>query len=420
VEPCLVWLKPCTQNDEGYCQVSLFDAAERLSALDRSAVVLDKLRCLHSQDRFSNCEACFQVCPVSAITPGKPPVLEQDKCEQCLACLVTCPVGAFAADDSVIPLLNATLHLEEGPLELLCEKNPSAPQGISAKGTGIRVKGCLAGLGTGALLALSIYDIENIFVRKDACPTCQWGTLSKQVDLQVDQAKQLLESWGRSHTLTCLSGLTSPVERPLWEAANPPISRRDLFRMLAQQGKVAMARTIDQGDQGSTHSPGRDRRRLINAVKQLSTDKAEGNPILTDGTFVTLSVSDSCTGCGVCARACPTGALNYQKDAEETKFKLTLSPQLCIGCEFCAHVCVPEAISFEKDPSFEHVFSSPQESLLQEGQLAHCEKCKTAFAAVPGTQFCQVCTYRRSNPFGSILPPALRTPNQSLPGKRQP
>ncbi len=81
--------------------MSLIDAAERFAAMDHSAIVLDNARCLHSLELNSACEACFAICPVQAVAPGKPPVLDAQKCESCLACLTVCPVGAFSADDAV-------------------------------------------------------------------------------------------------------------------------------------------------------------------------------------------------------------------------------------------------------------------------------------------------------------------------------
>ena len=160
--------------------MSLFAAAEWFAALDRSSVTLNTERCLHSQDRFSGCQACYDICPVSAITPGKPPALDSEKCQSCLACLTVCPVGAYAADEAVVSLLNAVTHLEAGALELLCERNPQAGLGFSEASTGIRVRGCLAGLGCGAYLALAAFGLERILVRTDACSACEWATLPRQ------------------------------------------------------------------------------------------------------------------------------------------------------------------------------------------------------------------------------------------------
>ena len=387
--------------------MSLFAAAEWFAALDRSSVTLNTERCLHSQDRFSGCQACYDICPVSAITPGKPPALDSEKCQSCLACLTVCPVGAYAADEAVVSLLNAVTHLEAGALELLCERNPQAALGISEASTGIRVRGCLAGLGPGAYLALATFGLEHIRVRTDACSGCKWGTLPRQVEVQVRQAQQLLEAWGKAETLDCVSELESPVERPLWEATNPPLSRRDMFRMLAQQGKVAMARAIENEQTKPGHRPGRDRLRLLGAVAHLPAPQPGYTGSIMDMDFAWVSVSETCTACGVCAHVCPTSALQFEKNEAEKAYTLTFSARNCIGCEMCMHVCAPSAVSVNHTPTFAQIFGE-ETMTLQEGELVKCERCGILMAAKPNVHLCPLCEYRQTHPFGSMLPPGLK------------
>ncbi|MBU2611429.1 MAG: 4Fe-4S dicluster domain-containing protein [Chloroflexi bacterium] len=387
--------------------MSLFSAAERFAALDRSTITLDTSRCLHSQDKYSTCTACFGLCPVDAIAAGKPPALDDEKCQTCLACLTVCPVGAYAADDAVVSLLNAVTHLEGGALELLCERNSQAAQGFSEASTGIRVRGCLAGLGSGAYLALAAFGLERILVRTDACSACEWGTLPRQVQVQVRQAKQLLEAWGKAETLDCVSELDSPLERPLWEATNPPLSRRDMFRMLAQQGKVAMARAIENEQTKPGHRPCRDRLRMLGAIGHLPAPQSGFNGSLIDMDFAWVSVSEACTACAVCARACPTNALQFEKNENETAYTLKFSARNCVGCEMCVHVCAPSALAMDRTPTFAQIFSE-EIITLQEGGLVKCKRCGALTAAQPGVNLCPLCEYRRTHPFGSMLPPGLK------------
>jgi ferredoxin len=244
--------------------------------------------------------------------------------------------------------------------------------------------------------------------------------LQALIDEHVAHTQVLLGAWEKSSILKSVSYIQETHMRPLWNAQNPPLSRRDLFRLAARQGQVALARSIKQTNPSGIHTPGRDRRRIINAVEHLSASKAENDPILPGSTFATVSVSDSCTACGVCARACPTGTLHYLPDPEETTFQLTMSPQFCIGCELCAHICAANAIVVDHVPSFSQVFGSEDASLLREGDLAHCEKCKAGYAAVPETHLCPVCSFRHKNPFGSMIPPGIKIPHQGLSGGRQP
>jgi NAD-dependent dihydropyrimidine dehydrogenase PreA subunit len=383
--------------------VSLFSAAERLAALDRSKVGFDNSRCLHTRDKFSECTACFDVCPAKAITPGKPPVLNTDTCQTCLACLPACPSGAYTADDIVPALLNCAGRLENNAIELVCAKNPAAEQGFTPKVVGVRVRGCLAGLGAGTYMILAALGLEQMFVRTDACEICDWGALRYEIESQVSQTQRLLAPWDKAQALKCLPVLENPVDRPLWEADNPPLSRRDLFRLAARQGQIAIARTIENNHTKSERQPSRDRLRMLGAVAHLyeftkSTDSLSGM------NFAWLSVTEACTACGVCGRACPTGALSFEKSDDETTYTLAFSARMCIGCEICVHVCAQNALSVNHEPSFAQVFDV-EAVTLQEGNLIRCSRCRTQIAARAGVQLCPLCEYRRTHPFGSGFRP---------------
>jgi ferredoxin len=389
--------------------LSLFSIAERFTALEHSALTLDKERCLHSQDRFSGCQACFAICPVKAITPGKPPSLSPEKCAKCLACLMVCPVGAYSSDDEVTTLLTAAKRLESGPLELLCERNPRPTLGVSQAGTAIRIKGCLAGLGSGAYLVLAVLGLDPILVRTDACSACEWATIPAQVQAQVSHARQLLEGWSKDSSLACVSALESPVERPFWEAGSPPLSRRDIFQSALRSGRATLARVVDEwATTPAERQPGRDRLRMVNALKHLPAPQLTHPGSLKGMDFAWGSVSDACTACGVCARICPTSALQFGKYAGETAFQLTFQAAKCVGCDMCVHVCSPAAMTIDHDPTFARIFSQ-ENVILRAGGLIKCKKCGTPTVALPGVEFCPPCEFRRTHPFGSMLPPGLKS-----------
>jgi ferredoxin len=391
--------------------VSLLDAAERFASIDRSTVVLETNRCLHSQDQYSTCAVCMDVCPVDAIQYGKPPVLRTEACLSCMACLPACPVGAFQADDAVAALLNCVPRMESTVIELVCDKHSHAEMGTAHSGA-IRVKGCLAGLGRGAYLMLAALGVEKIIVRTDACVACEWSSLRGRVVGQVSQARQLLGMWGKAESLLCVAEVENSVERPLWAADNPPLSRRDLFRMMARQGQVAMARAMENGNTSHEKKAGRDQQRLLGAVEHLPEARAALAMSLKNFGFANLTVSEKCTACGACAHACPTRALRFERAQDDSSFTIKFYARDCIGCDVCEHVCAPAAISIDHAPLFDQVFGAMEPLTVQTGKLARCSNCRSFMAEREGTHLCALCEYRREHPFGSMLPPGMKVPER--------
>jgi Fe-S-cluster-containing hydrogenase component 2 len=396
------WQNSFRLNYPKSINVSLLDAAERFASIDRSQIILDINRCLHSQDQYSECRACFEACPVEAITVGKPPSLDTTRCQSCLACLPACPVGAYRADDDVSHLLNCASHVEDQIVELICGLYPHAETGVNPDSIGIQIHGCLAGLGTGAYVALSALGLKRISLRTDACSACKWRSLSLEIRQQAERANRFLSAWDKGDSVICMDEIESPVERPLWDVKNPPLSRRDLFRLLARQGQIAMARAMENGMTSSARQPGRDRLRLLSAFSHLSEPAASAD--LNGLGFATLTISDSCTACGVCGRACPAGAIDFKKNEEEMTFSISFSTQKCIGCNICDHVCQPDAITLNHAPVFEQVFGANEPVIAESGTLVRCERCRSWMAAREGVRFCPLCEYRRAHPFGSMMP----------------
>jgi ferredoxin len=339
--------------------------------------------------------------------------LDAEKCQSCFACLTVCPVGAYSVDDAVSSLLSSVPHLENNALELVCAKNPQPEKGISGTSIGVRVRGCLAGLGAGTYLALVALGLERVIVRIEACATCEWAALRPEIESQVKRAQHFLAVWNKMATIAFVSAADEMIERPSWNAENPPLSRRDLFRMMARQGQVAMARAMEEGRHQTGRRPGRDRLRALDAVAHLPAPQNESSVELGEFGFAFVSVTDACNACGACARACPTEALKFEKDEDNTAFTLRFSARNCIGCDLCARVCVPAAVTVNHEPTFARVFDEEQIT-LQEGELVRCKRCGALTAKRGNSQLCDLCEYRRTHPFGSILPPGLKGNNAKV------
>ena len=387
--------------------MSLLSAAERLAAIDRSQVVFNADRCLHTKDKFSECTACYEICPASAITAGKPPVLNSEQCDTCLACLPVCPTGSFAADDDVSSLLKAASHLEGGTLEIICGHNPQFSLGINSSSTALRIHQCIAGLGTGTYAELAALGFEHVILRCEKCESCKWSSLRLEIEKQTARANEFLSAWGKGKFVEVVNDLKEPVERPIWNADSPPVSRREMFRFVVDRSQTMMARAMENSASTSERRPGRDRLRLTGAVEHLPAWDAQTTADLDGFRFAAVHVSDACSACAACAKACPTGALTFHKKPGEDHFSLEFSADKCIDCGICVHVCGVSAIELQAVSTLTEIFAH-QAVKLVEGNLVKCADCGAAIAERPGVKLCPVCEFRSKHPFGSTLPKAVQ------------
>jgi ferredoxin len=400
--------------------VNLFTAAERLAAIDRSNIRLDSSRCLHTFDRFSECQACIQACPVDALQPDKIPVLDEKACVRCLACLPVCPTGALQAEDALRSLLNCIPRLPAGGVELVCWRQSEPRPGSPDSRAILRVRGCLAGLGPSTLAALVAAEATPLRLRTDACAACPWFKLEEQILSQVQAAKLFLTAWGKAEAVTCTSTSTDDIAAsiPVWDADNPPLSRRDLFRIGTRQGSLALARAMNaQGEITGQKTPPRERRRILEAAAHFPKERTPGEAVrLEDLQWASVSITADCFACGVCARACPTGAIEFERDEVEASFRLSFHSEACTACQACVHSCAPGAIRLQAAPAFEQVFASLEPVVLLEGGLKRCQRCNAWIAAQRTSSLCPVCEYRKKHPFGSSLPPGFEM--SALPVKK--
>jgi ferredoxin len=393
--------------------MDLLTAAERIASLDRSPLEFKANECLHSLDKFASCEACFDLCPADAITPGRPPSLNVAECQTCLACLSACPVGAYIAVDVVPSLLNCLTKAQVKSIELLCEVHPQADVGPPSSELAIQTRGCLADLGTGTYVVLLAMGLEKVSIRLDACDQCPWGSLISVIENQISMAKDLAKPWDLSKEITPVhENLNGEYqERSLWRAENPPVSRRDLFRLSSYiaQPEILQSLTSQQKDIGNDRLS-QDRRRILAALSHFPELPEDAElPVLAEMGFYELLVSEKCTACGVCARACPTSALDFTTKNNQD-FWLFFTPQACIACDICLHICPEDAVTSNSEPSFNYLFKDESAVSLIEGDLVRCQKCNTLMNAESGSTFCSVCEFRRKNPFGTTLPPGYKAP----------
>ena len=143
------------------------------------------------------------------------------------------------------------------PVELLCALHPPHPETGRGGGIGDPVPGCLAGLGAGTLVLLSIArDRKGQPAHWMPARNAPGRFYSTRANTRSPRRGC---SWRRGADP---ASWPCSVERD--EAGgtlavgleDPPMSRRDMFRLVAQQGKIAMARAMEKDRIAKEKNPG--------------------------------------------------------------------------------------------------------------------------------------------------------------------
>lgn len=376
--------------------IDLALAVEKLGQ-ERPALTVAPERCLRSRSKAATCDACVVGCPVGAITLAEgAPQVELDACIGCGLCLHQCPVGVFDGRDGVDRLLHCADQLvDRDVIEVACAAHPDVATGDKGVDAVVRTTGCLAALGPSAYVGLAALGIRQTRVRLDACATCPLVALEPDIVRTLRKARDLLTAAGHPNALIIAPVPVGHKTRLIYSAKNPPVSRRGLFKALTASSNRSAELTAPADDpQTSTGAP-RERRRLIRALRRI---EPPATAVVPGSDLTQLAVSDSCTACEVCARACPTHAICVERGTDA--FAVTFLPSACINCGLCLPLCEPGALTRSGSPTFGALLEA-EPRLLHQGALQHCRKCHAPFAGKANNGLCPVCSFRQKHPFGT-------------------
>ena len=286
-------------------------------------------------------------------------------------------------------------------LELACPEHPDPSRGRRAVSV-VRMDVCLAALPPSAYLELVAVGVAGVSVRLDGCGT------SEEAGRQVEAANRLLAACACSDRVEVTRAAPTAPPRVVHDLHSLPVGRRSLL-LLAGPG----------GSRQTVARSGSERERALGALRSLSSGREPGRPgspfpaddlAVLDAPSAVLSVT-GCTGCGVCVRACPTGALRLHQvqstdDVSVHHLSLRQMPADCLDCGECERLCPELAVTVVGRHSWAELLSCMPQFLMTRDMRA-CARCGGALVPVDVVGgLCPVCDYRRHNPFGSVLPTA--------------
>ena len=362
-------------------------------------------RCLNRRHAGASCTRCVDGCPAQAIAlDGVTPQLDERACVRCGLCTALCPTDSFVPAIDYEKTLCATVaNLPTAPTALVCPVHPTPDATAAAVNAVVQHRRCLAALDVADLLELSASGTRPLWLDDSPCAACPIGAAQATLVHTVEATRTLLHAAGSPPAILLHSERPPAADAkrhrvPLYDGAQPAISRRALFTRLRptrpdreevgviddllQRGAPLSARLPQQ----TPHS----RQRLLAALHALVITNPTGIDAARSP-FGAVQVDDArCSGCSLCARFCPTGALQFTQ--REEQFALAFQPEACIRCSICVIACPEDAVELGAQVSLTALLADERSTLVT-GELVPCAVCGvlTARRREESTPRCHVC-----------------------------
>lgn len=349
-----------------------------------SLLRLDPAKCVRSTNKFSQCQACVDVCPVETIkiTEQLPSFVPND-CVGCGGCGAACPNSAYNLDDF-------------GPINYIFSILEQQRDVLSCK----EAIPCLAALSVEEIIALALLHPKRLVFDRAYCAECEIAKINEPlIDERIEEVNFFLEAI-ESPKRVVFESVELSVEQKEQDRREF-LSKLNLKEAIKAKQKFEneveaasneqRSHTLSQEDitklKNGKDVPNR-RKLLMMALKKTQKPSVYHKLAEEDINFLSQKILDqeSCTACEMCYRICPTGALSSDKTGSAIFFDAIA----CIKCASCHDVCEPKSLTLRSVFDLEALFE-PKRETLAKFTIMRCNECGVPFVYKGGEVMCQRC-----------------------------
>lgn len=298
---------------------------------DQKTPKLNKKKCINSVQRRQKCNLCEEYCTKKAISLEGEVTINKDVCSNCNICVSICPTGTMVPTFEVLEA-QYNMITKYDDISIGCNKEEDAYFKVE----------CLAVL-PWELLAYICLDNKIKLVNR-SCESCNNSNLSKAFDNTLDKLKSFLgEELYKEKVVFINNNIKIEAKE---------YTRRDLFKMWKNESKRIATNIVPiKFEENKNYRIYRSL--LVKKVQNIKGQIDSSN----NYKWPVLEISDSCWGCGVCAKICPQRAIEIKNEKDKTR-KFTHNYTRCTHCGLCKTVCLDKAITTViKEKNIEEIVS---------------------------------------------------------------
>lgn len=349
---------------------------------DQKRLELHTSRCLHRRNKSSSCTKCVDVCSSpSALELTNQPQLFTDHCLDCMHCTRVCPTQVFQDKQWKEQLLSIP---NRETVIFACERQGDKEYHV--------VLPCIFQIELVHLGWAGQYSNQlNVYFHEEQCKNCPLyrEEMMEKVSDILSSAEKIFSKCGKEIKITLLNEWVEKREQ------TQRLSRRDFFALLSRK---ALTRTVDpflpffaETKYSKEKVPVSEERNLLLHLLRKITQNADKNFLVPSKILKTakVTISDACSGCGVCVAFCPTGSL--QMERQEGSITLNENLSHCVDCGLCKEFCPEQAIEYETSISIAEFCLNESISIYERKRNA-CNQCG-AFTSLES--FCEDCSRKK-------------------------
>ncbi|TCS84463.1 4Fe-4S dicluster domain-containing protein [Tepidibacillus fermentans] len=357
---------------------------EELQRLLSESISVEPKVCLNYLRKDIGCEQCVEHCPAEAISfQSRIPVIQHSKCVNCGACVSACPV--LAIDHVQKPYHELQKQIEEHrEARITCQRMESYQKGIKVP--------CYLYLDVPILLTYG-KGKERLNFTIEPCQNCEYAFLNpKQHFLKLQEKINLYQIPLK------IEVTEEPLTMEQKDEIVGGITRRDLLKKFSIKNlrEVLLPEEEEEKENPKTISLTNEEKPLYKRgifnqiVIQKYIDLGYTNRTLPEAEFIKIHIDDSCVGCNICESLCPTQALRWENDENESR--LVFSAVECIACKNC-NACPETSIQFQAITFEEYV--QQKTNRLKSFSRKICTECGDEFRTKADENVCTFCSAKK-------------------------